>query len=57
MEDRMGSQSEPNCSLLMGTIVYLLVLVTMDTEEAEELGFHADANKLWKVGAYVRLLK
>ena len=53
----MGSQSEPNCSLLMGTIVYLPVLVTMDTEEAEELGFHADANELWKVGAYVRLLK
>jgi len=52
----MGSQSEPNCGLLMGAIVYLLSLVTMDAEDAEELGFHADANKLWKVGAYVCIL-
>jgi len=41
----------------METIVYLLSLVSMDAEEAEEAGFHADANELWKVGAYVRLLK
>jgi hypothetical protein len=56
MEYRMGSQSEPNRGLLMGAIVYLLSLVTMDAEEAEESGFHADANKLWKVGAYVCIL-
>ena len=52
----MGSQSELNRGLLMGAIVYLLSLVTMDAEEAEESGFHADANKLWKVGAYVCIL-
>ncbi len=40
----------------MGAIVYLLSLVTMDAEEAEESGFQADANELWKVGAYVCIL-
>ena len=56
MEYRMGSQAEPNRGLLMGAIVYLLSLVSMDAEEAEEAGFHADANELWKVGAYVCIL-
>ena len=37
----------------MGAIVYLLSLLMMDAHEAEELGFHKDANELWKVGAYV----
>ena len=56
MEYRMGSKAEPNRGLLMGAIVYLLSLVSMDAEEAEEAGFHADANELWKVGAYVCIL-
>jgi hypothetical protein len=56
MEYLMGLQSEPNWGLLMGAIVYLLLLLTMDTQEAEDLVFHTNANKLWKVGAYVCIL-
>jgi hypothetical protein len=39
-----------------GAIVYLLSLLTIDTQEAEDSGFHTDANELWKVGAYVCIL-
>jgi hypothetical protein len=46
MEYPMGSQSEPNLGLLMGAIVYLLSLVKMDAQEAEESGFHTDAKEL-----------
>jgi hypothetical protein len=33
-----------------------LSLLTIDTQEAEDSGFHTDANELWKVGAYVCIL-
>jgi len=52
MEYRMGSQSEPCHGLLMGAIVYLLLLLTMNAQEAEKPGFNTDANKLSKVGTY-----
>jgi hypothetical protein len=53
MEYRMGCQSQPNHGLLVGAIVHLLALIDEDAKEAEGLGMRADANKLWKVGAYV----
>ena len=46
MEYLMGLQSEPNWGLLMGAIVYLLLLLTMDAQEVEDSGFHTDANEL-----------
>ncbi len=52
----MGSQSKPNRGLLMGAIVYLLSLLTLDAQEAEEAGFHGDVNNLWRVGAHVCIL-
>jgi hypothetical protein len=52
----MGCQSQPNHGLLMGAIVYLLQLMAEDAKEVEQLGANSDANKLWKVGAYVCML-
>jgi hypothetical protein len=52
----MGCQSQPNHSLLIGTIVHLLELINKDAKEAELLGDSAGANELWKVGAYICLL-
>ena len=49
----MGSQSDPNHGLLIGAIVHLLALMRSDAEEAKEAGSMAEADKLWKVGAYV----
>ncbi len=43
----------PNHGLLEGAIVHLLALIDEDAKEAERLGMRADANELWKVGAYV----
>jgi hypothetical protein len=56
MEYWMGCQSQPNYGLLMGAIIYLLELIAEDAKEAEHLGSRSDANKLWKVGAYVCML-
>ena len=56
MEYRMGCQSQPNHGLLIGAIVYLLDLISEDAKEAERMSFIADANELWKVGAYVCML-
>jgi hypothetical protein len=52
----MGCQSDPNHGLLMGAIVHLLNLIKIVAEEAEEAGAALEANKLWKVGAYVCIL-
>jgi hypothetical protein len=52
----MGCQSDPNHGLLIGAIIYLLSLVRTDAEEAEEDCLAADANELWKVGAYICIL-
>jgi hypothetical protein len=40
----------------MGAIVYLLDLIRIDAEEAEEAGSVVEANKLCKGGAYVCIL-
>jgi hypothetical protein len=52
----MGYQSDPNHGLLMGAIVHMLGLIRAYTEEAEEVESWADANELWKVGAYICIL-
>ncbi len=49
----MGSQSQLNHGLLIGALVYLLDLMETDTREAWETGSIAEANKLWKIGAYI----
>jgi hypothetical protein len=56
LEYQMGCQSDPNHGLLMGAIIHLLGLMKTNAEEAEEFGLELDANKLWKVGAYVCVL-
>jgi hypothetical protein len=55
MKYPMGCQLQPNHGLLVKAIVHLLALVEEDAREAE-LGYKADANELWKVGAYVWVL-
>jgi hypothetical protein len=52
MEYRMGCQSEPNHGLLIGAIVHLLEILSVDAREAEESGMDLEANELWKAGAY-----
>ena len=52
MEYRMGCQSEPNHGLLIGAIVHLLEILSVDAQEAEESGLELEANDLWKAGAY-----
>ena len=56
LEFRMGCQSDPNHGLLIGAIVHLLALMRSDAEEAKEAGSMAEADELWKVGAYVYIL-
>jgi hypothetical protein len=56
LEYRMGCQSDLNHGLLIGAIFHLLGLMKANAEEAEEFGLELDANKLWKVGAYVCVL-
>jgi hypothetical protein len=51
-----GCQLQPNHGLLVGAFVHLLALIEEDAQEAEQLGYKADANELWKVGAYVCIL-
>jgi hypothetical protein len=53
MEYRIGSQSQPNHGLLIGAIVHLLDLTKTDAREAWETGSIAEANQLWKLGAYI----
>jgi hypothetical protein len=52
MEYRMGCQSRPNHGLLIGAIVHLLTLLSVDAQEAEESGMEMEANELWKAGTY-----
>jgi len=52
MEYQMGCQSEPNHGLLIGAIVLLLEILSVDAQEAEESGLELEANELWKAGAY-----
>jgi hypothetical protein len=56
LEFRMGCQSDPNHGLLMGVIVQLLDMIRVDTVEAEEAESAAEANELWKGGAYICIL-
>ena len=56
LEYRMGCQSDPNHGLLIETIVHLLGLIRADAEEAEDEGLVLDANKVWKVGAYICIM-
>ncbi len=56
LEYKMGSQSDRNHGLLMGAIVHILGLIKADAKEAEEGNSQADANELWKVGAYICIL-
>jgi len=53
MEYRMGCQSQPNHGLLIGAIIRLLDLIKLDAEDATRMDAVAEANELWKVGAYV----
>jgi hypothetical protein len=48
MEYRMGCQSEPNHGLLIGAIVHLLAILTVDAQEAGESGLEVEANELWQ---------
>ncbi len=40
----------------MGAVVHLLALMRADAKETEETGSVLEANKLWKVGAYMCVL-
>jgi hypothetical protein len=52
MEYWMGCQSEPNHGLLIGAIIHLLTLLSVDAQEVKESGMEMEANKLWKAGTY-----
>jgi hypothetical protein len=52
----MGCQSNPDHGLLVGAIVHMLELIKANAVEAEEEGLLMDANKMWKVGAYICIL-
>lgn len=52
----MGSQAQPDQAVRVGAIVHLLHLLKLDAQCAEDMGYAADANYLWKVGAYVCVL-
>jgi len=56
VEYRMGCQSQPNHGLLIGAIIRLLELMREDADEATRMVAVAEANELWKVGAYVCIL-
>ncbi len=49
----MGCQSEPNNGLLIGAIVHLLAILSIDAQEVEVAGLEVEANELWKAGAYL----
>ena len=46
----MGSQSQPNHSLLIGAMILLLDLIDKDAKEAARLDLVLKANELWKGG-------
>ncbi len=48
----MGCQSKPNHGLLIGAIVHLFMLLSVDAQETKESGMEMEANKLWKAGIY-----
>ena len=52
----MGCQLQPNHGLLIGAIIRLLDLIDEDAKEAARVDAIREANELWKVGAYVRVL-
>jgi hypothetical protein len=52
----MGCQSDPDHGLLVGVIVHMLKLIKSNVAEAKEEGLSMDANKMWKVGAYICIL-
>ncbi len=52
MEYWMGGQSESNHGLLIGVIIHLLTILSVDAQEAKESGLELEANKLWKAGTY-----
>ena len=52
----MGSQAQPDQAVRVGAIVHLLRLLKSDAQCAKDTGYAADANYLWKVGAYVCVL-
>ena len=56
MEYRMGCQSRPNHGLLIRATIQLLKLIREDANEATRMDAVAEANELWKVGAYVCIL-
>jgi hypothetical protein len=56
MELRMGSQAQPDQAVRVGAIVHLLRLLKLDAQCAEDTGYAADVNYVWKVGAYVCVL-
>jgi hypothetical protein len=56
MEYRMGSQAQPNHGLLIGAIIRLLEIIDEEAKEAARVDSIAEANELWKVGAYVCIL-
>ncbi len=56
MEYWMGCQSKPNHGVLIGAIVHLLAILSVDAQEAEESKLEVEANELWKTGAYFCML-
>ncbi len=48
----MGCQSKPNHGLLIGAIIHLLTILSVNAQDAEESGLELEANKLWKAGTY-----
>ena len=52
----MGLQAQPDQAVRISTVVYLLQLIKSNAYSVEQSGYVADANYLWKVGAYVCIL-
>ena len=50
MEYWMGCQSKPNHRLLIGAIVHLKMILSVNAQEAEESGLELEAKELWKQG-------
>ncbi len=44
---------DPDHGLLVGVIVHMLELIKSNAAEAEEERLLMDANKMWKVGAFI----
>ncbi len=49
----MGCQAEPNHGLLIGAIVHLLTILSVDAQERGGGGLEVEANELRKAGAYL----